>query len=408
MREAAQDCSPERKGVAMVSQGPDMFGSFGLLAAAVLVAAALAGLTSRYGWRFLLAMAAAAVAGGLALALGLPVPEALAAAVAVAVLPTALLIRAARTRRAVVARQPTALAPVTAAAPAAFQSHVPTAAASLTVPTLAVPVAAPAAVGGQAMPASVGSPAALQAHAPAAAVSPVVATLAAPVTAPAAVRTQALPASAAGAAVVRARTGKGWVRAAGFGLFGVVFAAMIAGAILSNPSADAEGTRLVLGVAAAILVLFGGIALVFVQHARSGVIVDRAAGTVTVRRGRGLGMKRTVLPVSGVAAVEVADHERRVITPKHGLGAVIELVRYVAAPRRETVYEVFLAPSAGGQRVLVSPFAEKDVFTVLPLAEQLAVAIGCPLQVPFNPSLVPSGLAAASLAATGVAAPVAA
>jgi len=392
----------------MVSQGPDMFGSFGLLAAAVLVAAALAGLTSRYGWRFLLAMAAAAVAGGLALALGLPVPEALAAAVAVAVLPTALLIRAARTRRAVVARQPTALAPVTAAAPAAFQSHVPTAAASLTVPTLAVPVAAPAAVGGQAMPASVGSPAALQAHAPAAAVSPVVATLAAPVTAPAAVRTQALPASAAGAAVVRARTGKGWVRAAGFGLFGVVLAAMIAGAILSNPSADAEGTRLVLGVAAAILVLFGGIALVFVQHARSGVIVDRAAGTVTVRRGRGLGMKRTVLPVSGVAAVEVADHERRVITPKHGLGAVIELVRYVAAPRRETVYEVFLAPSAGGQRVLVSPFAEKDVFTVLPLAEQLAVAIGCPLQVPFNPSLVPSGLAAASLAATGVAAPVAA
>lgn len=392
----------------MVSQGPDMFGSFGLLAAAVLVAAALAGLTSRYGWRFLLAVAAAAVAGGLALALGLPVPEALAAAVAVAVLPTALLIRAARTRRAVVARQPTALAPVTAAAPAAFQSHVPTAAASLTVPTLAVPVAAPAAVGGQAMPASVGSPAALQAHAPAAAVSPVVATLAAPVTAPAAVRTQALPASAAGAAVVRARTGKGWVRAAGFGLFGVVFAAMIAGAILSNPSADAEGTRLVLGVAAAILVLFGGIALVFVQHARSGVIVDRAAGTVTVRRGRGLGMKRTVLPVSGVAAVEVADHERRVITPKHGLGAVIELVRYVAAPRRETVYEVFLAPSAGGQRVLVSPFAEKDVFTVLPLAEQLAVAIGCPLQVPFNPSLVPSGLAAASLAATGVAAPVAA
>ena len=392
----------------MVSQGPDMFGSFGLLAAAVLVAAALAGLTSRYGWRFLLAMAAAAVAGGLALALGLPVPEALAAAVAVAVLPTALLIRAARTRRAVVARQPTALAPVTAAAPAAFQSHVPTAAASLTVPTLAVPVAAPAAVGGQAMPASVGSPAALQAHAPAAAVSPVVATLAAPVTAPAAVRTQALPASAAGAAVVRARTGKGWVRAAGFGLFGVVFAAMIAGAILSNPSADAEGTRLVLGVAAAILVLFGGIALVFVQHARSGVIVDRAAGTVTVRRGRGLGMKRTVLPVSGVAAVDVADHERRVITPKHGLGAVIELVRYVAAPRRETVYEVFLAPSAGGQRVLVSPFAEKDVFTVLPLAEQLAVAIGCPLQVPFNPSLVPSGLAAASLAATGVAAPVAA
>ena len=221
-------------------------------------------------------------------------------------------------------------------------------------------------------------------------------------------RTQALPASAAGAAVVRARTGKGWVRAAGFGLFGVVLAAMIAGAILSNPSADAEGTRLVLGVAAAILVLFGGIALVFVQHARSGVIVDRAAGTVTVRRGRGLGMKRTVLPVSGVAAVEVADHERRVITPKHGLGAVIELVRYVAAPRRETVYEVFLAPSAGGQRVLVSPFAEKDVFTVLPLAEQLAVAIGCPLQVPFNPSLVPSGLAAASLAATGVAAPVAA
>ena len=392
----------------MVSQGPDMFGSFGLLAAAVLVAAALAGLTSRYGWRFLLAMAAAAVAGGLALALGLPVPEALAAAVAVAVLPTALLIRAARTRRAVVARQPTALAPVTAAAPAAFQSHVPTAAASLTVPTLAVLVAAPAAVGGQAMPASVGSPAALQAHAPAAAVSPVVATLAAPVTAPAAVRTQALPASAAGAAVVRARTGKGWVRAAGFGLFGVVFAAMIAGAILSNPSADAEGTRLVLGVAAAILVLFGGIALVFVQHARSGVIVDRAAGTVTVRRGRGLGMKRTVLPVSGVAAVEVADHERRVITPKHGLGAVIELVRYVAAPRRETVYEVFLAPSAGGQRVLVSPFAEKDVFTVLPLAERLAVAIGCPLQVPFNPSLVPSGLAAASLAATGVAAPVAA
>lgn len=392
----------------MVSQGPDMFGSFGLLAAAVLVAAALAGLTSRYGWRFLLAVAAAAVAGGLALALGLPVPEALAAAVAVAVLPTALLIRAARTRRAVVARQPTALAPVTAAAPAAFQSHVPTAAASLTVPTLAVPVAAPAAVGGQAMPASVGSPAALQAHAPAAAVSPVVATLAAPVTAPAAVRTQALPASAAGAAVVRARTGKGWVRAAGFGLFGVVFAAMIAGAILSNPSADAEGTRLVLGVAAAILVLFGGIALVFVQHARSGVIVDRAAGTVTVRRGRGLGMKRTVLPVSGVAAVEVADHERRVITPKHGLGAVIELVRYVAAPRRETVYEVFLAPSAGGQRVLVSPFAEKDVFTVLPLAERLAVAIGCPLQVPFNPSLVPSGLAAASLAATGVAAPVAA
>jgi len=392
----------------MVSQGPDMFGSFGLLAAAVLVAAALAGLTSRYGWRFLLAMAAAAVAGGLALALGLPVPEALAAAVAVAVLPTALLIRAARTRRAVVARQPTALAPVTAAAPAAFQSHVPTAAASLTVPTLAVPVAAPAAVGGQAMPASVGSPAALQAHAPAAAVSPVVATLAAPVTAPAAVRTQALPASAAGAAVVRARTGKGWVRAAGFGLFGVVLAAMIAGAILSNPSADAEGTRLVLGVAAAILVLFGGIALVFVQHARSGVIVDRAAGTVTVRRGRGLGMKRTVLPVSGVAAVEVADHERRVITPKHGLGAVIELVRYVAAPRRETVYEVFLAPSAGGQRVLVSPFAEKDVFTVLPLAERLAVAIGCPLQVPFNPSLVPSGLAAASLAATGVAAPVAA
>lgn len=351
----------------MVSQGPDMFGSFGLLAAAVLVAAALAGLTSRYGWRFLLAMAAAAVAGGLALALGLPVPEALAAAVAVAVLPTALLIRAARTRRAVVARQPTALAPVTAAAPAAFQSHVPTAAASLTVPTLAVPV-----------------------------------------TAPAAVRTQALPASAAGAAVVRARTGKGWVRAAGFGLFGVVLAAMIAGAILSNPSADAEGTRLVLGVAAAILVLFGGIALVFVQHARSGVIVDRAAGTVTVRRGRGLGMKRTVLPVSGVAAVEVADHERRVITPKHGLGAVIELVRYVAAPRRETVYEVFLAPSAGGQRVLVSPFAEKDVFTVLPLAERLAVAIGCPLQVPFNPSLVPSGLAAASLAATGVAAPVAA
>jgi len=392
----------------MVSQGPDMFGSFGLLAAAVLVAAALAGLTSRYGWRFLLAMAAAAVAGGLALALGLPVPEALAAAVAVAVLPTALLIRAARTRRAVVARQPTALAPVTAAAPAAFQSHVPTAAASLTVPTLAVPVAAPAAVGGQAMPASVGSPAALQAHAPAAAVSPVVATLAAPVTAPAAVRTQALPASAAGAAVVRARTGKGWVRAAGFGLFGVVLAAMIAGAILSNPSADAEGTRLVLGVAAAILVLFGGIALVFVQHARSGVIVDRAAGTVTVRRGRGLGMKRTVLPVSGVAAVDVADHERRVITPKHGLGAVIELVRYVAAPRRETVYEVFLAPSAGGQRVLVSPFAEKDVFTVLPLAERLAVAIGCPLQVPFNPSLVPSGLAAASLAATGVAAPVAA
>jgi len=392
----------------MVSQGPDMFGSFGLLAAAVLVAAALAGLTSRYGWRFLLAMAAAAVAGGLALALGLPVPEALAAAVAVAVLPTALLIRAARTRRAVVARQPTALAPVTAAAPAAFQSHVPTAAASLTVPTLAVPVAAPAAVRTQALPASVGSPAALQAHAPAAAVSTVVATLAAPVTAPAAVRTQALPASAAGAAVVRARTGKGWVRAAGFGLFGVVLAAMIAGAILSNPSADAEGTRLVLGVAAAILVLFGGIALVFVQHARSGVIVDRAAGTVTVRRGRGLGMKRTVLPVSGVAAVDVADHERRVITPKHGLGAVIELVRYVAAPRRETVYEVFLAPSAGGQRVLVSPFAEKDVFTVLPLAERLAVAIGCPLQVPFNPSLVPSGLAAASLAATGVAAPVAA
>jgi len=202
----------------------------------------------------------------------------------------------------------------------------------------------------------------------------------------------------AGPGDVSIRTGKGWGRAVFLGLFGLFLPGVMAGAILSNPSADTEGTWAILAVCAAVVLLFEGLALMCVQHARSGVVVDGGAKAVIVRRGRGLGMKRTVLPVSGVAAVKIADRERRVMAAKQGLGAVIELARYVFAPKLETVYEVFVIPGGGGPRILVSPFAAKDVFAVLPMAGQLAHAIGCPLQAPFNPSLVPPGLAATKLA----------
>ena len=392
----------------MAAHGSDALGGFGPLAiAVVLILAVLVGVGVRYGWRGLLTVVAAAVGGGIAFAVGMQGFIAVAAAALAAALPLVLTIRAARRRRAVGAGGQVVAAAVPAAAAVRAPMPAPAARAGASLGGLDAGAAtgpllapAPAVLPGMPPAAGSGSSPGLAGASPAAPV--------------AAMDVAETPAgSPAGPAIVQARTGKGWVRAVSFAVAGVVIAAMIAGAILSNPSADAEGTRLALGMAIGMLLMFEGLALVFVQHARSGVVVDRTAGTVTVRRGKGWSMRRTVLPLSGVAAVELGDHERRVMAAKHGLGAVIELARYIVAPKRETVYEIFVVPSAGGPRVIVSPFAEKDVFALLPLAEHLARSIGCPLRAPFNPSLVPPGLAPAGTSgpgagAVGAARPVAA
>lgn len=134
-----------------------------------------------------------------------------------------------------------------------------------------------------------------------------------------------------------------------------------------------------------LLVLIAPLALM-VQQVRASVVVDRTAGTVTVRTPRGLWMTTTVLPAADVSACVIESAEYDAPRSGGGVGAVglaAGLLSALMPPRQRMEHAVALR-TAGARPLQITPRRETNPYRLLRIARPLSHAIGCPLETPFD------------------------